>query len=207
MDTLTVMKINGKLLDVNTDEYISLVNTQRLIDLENDTVYICELLKMVGKLKVVKVLDNELLSFDSVKVKVNKINQTLAVLKYYNINHRYHQEVTTIYQINRDILSALRWENCGIKFSIHLKFSEDINLSDIYKTALAEHKLEYKKFLANTALMKHVKDRLKFHKYGIELFTQYLEQDYKLPIIKESKKIIPNNIIPVEIMNEMSVCC
>ena len=38
MDTLTVMKIDGKLLDVNTDEYISIVNTQRLIDLENDTV-------------------------------------------------------------------------------------------------------------------------------------------------------------------------
>lgn len=207
MGTLTVMKINGMLLDVNTDEYISLVNTQRLIDLENDTVYVGELIKMVDKLKVVKVIDNASLSFDSVKVRVNKRNQTLAVSKYYNINHRYHQEVTTIYQMNRDILSALRWENCGIKFRIHLKFSDDINLSDIYKTALTEHKLEYKKFLANTALMKHVKDRLKFHKYGIELFTRYLEQDYKLPIIKESKKIIPNNIVSVEIMDKISVCC
>lgn len=207
MDTLTVMKINGKLLDANTDEYISIVNTQRLIDLENDTVYTGKLLKVVGNLKVVKVLNKALLNFDSVKVKVNKRNQTLEVIKWYNINCKYKQEVTTIYQMSRDIISALRCEKGAVKFRIPLKFSYDINLNDIYKTALAEHKLEYKKYLANTALMKHVKDRLKFHKYGIELFTQYLEQDYKLPIIKESKKIIPNSIIPVEIMDKVSVCC
>ena len=162
---------------------------------------------MVGNLKVVKVLNKALLNFDSVKVKVNKRNQTLTILKYYDINHRYKQEIITIYQINKDIISALRCEKDGIKFRIPLKFSNDISLSDIYKTALAEHKLEYKKHLTNTALMKHVQDRLKFHKYGIRLFTRYLEQDYQLPVIQESKKIIPNNVVSVEIMNKMSVCC
>lgn len=195
-DILTVVRSGNKIVNVDNDDYISLVGAKRIKDLKNNEAYTCKVVKVLNKLVIAEIVGSSKLKFKSIDVKLDKKDETLTIIKTFRINKRYKQVVSEQYYLGSELFRALRYNKNNVRLYINLAFDNDINIYDVLQCALVGHQKSLTKLHSNKTKIRLVNEHLEFHQQGIETLQKYLNSSREIMLLSVTREIInPRKLI------------